>query len=151
MNVDDKIRVLAHAFEDRAILNRVAFLVRQIIEERTEQGRFINDNQKPYNPVYANRRLVRGLQTHAVNLEFSAAMFGSFDHNLNIKDLEIELGFNRLEMAKLASYHDTYGAGRGKVVREFLGLTEPEQKEVADYILQEFGRKIDFTLNKSLP
>lgn len=150
--LDAKLQILAQALRDEAALNRIAFYVRQIIEERTLAGRFLNPGARlQYSEAYEEKRALRGLPVNKVDLQFSGAMWGSFDHAIDLDRLEIELGFNREELARIASYHDLHGAGRNKVIREFLGLTDPEMEEVRNFILQEFGEKIDFILNKNLP
>jgi len=147
-----RLELLARSIADEKIMNEIAFYIRNLIEERTLAGQFLNpDARKQYSDLYAEKREARNLPTDRVDLQFSGAMWGSFDHNVDLEKLQIELGFNREELAKIASYHDVHGAGRNKIIREFLGLTEAELEEVNNFIIEKYGQQIDITLNKNLP
>lgn len=152
-SMEKRLNALALALENEQLFARLGVLVKEIIESRTVDGDggFLNGNAKGYSDSYAMRRELRGLQTEFVDLQFSGGMWGSFDFATDKDNLLVELGFNREEMAKIASYHDRDGAGRSKVIREFLGLTEAEANEVSDFVFEEVGRRFDLTLEKTLP
>lgn len=147
----NRLDLLFEVLRDEAILHRAGFYARQIIQERTLRGEFLRSDKGDYDEAYAEKRQQRGLQTSHVDLQFSGSMWGSFDHNVDAARLEIELGFNRDELARIASYHDVHGAGRNKIIREFLGLTEAEQEELTNYLMQEYSREIDVLMTKNLP
>ena len=150
-DLSKRIDLLFEVLRDEIILSRAAFYARQIIQERTLRGEFLSSDKAGYDEDYADKRTQRGLQTSHVDLQFSGAMWGSFDHNIDVAKLEIELGFNRDELARIASYHDIHGAGRNKIIREFLGLTDEEYEEVANFIMDEYSKKIDILFTKNLP
>ena len=150
-NLGERLRMLQEEIAAEVILSGVALLARQIIEERTLAGRYLEGGGKPYSKAYARKRQKRGLQTARVDLQFSGAAWGSFDHALDVRQAEISLGFNRDELARIMSYHDEKGAGKNRVVRAFMGLTDQEQEKVAEYILEKAGKRIDVLLEKNLP
>lgn len=152
-NLGKRLNALALAVQDQQLFNRLGILIKEIIETRTVDGAggFLNGNRKGYSERYEMRRELRGLQTQFVDLQFSGNMWGSFDYATSLDDLLVELGFNRAEMAQIAAYHDRDGAGKSKVVREFLGLTDAEANEVSDFVFNEVGKRFDLTLNKNLP
>lgn len=45
----------------------------------------------------------------------------------------ITVGFNDKESAEKAFYHNVSGAGRGRVLRKFLGLQVQQEQELAEY------------------
>jgi len=55
---------------------------------------------------------------------------------------EIVIGFRNPEAAKLAMYHQVLGAGKRKVIRQFLGLTPQEM----DYLAQEVAQGVRITV-----
>lgn len=42
----------------------------------------------------------------------------------------VQIGFTREEEALKALYHNEVGVGSGRVVRRFMGLSLPEQREI---------------------
>ena len=59
-------------------------------------------------------------------------MFRSLDYK--VAGLKSSLFFSNMERNKIASYHDIFGAGKGKVVRPFFAIGNKEE----DQIRQEF-------------
>lgn len=49
---------------------------------------------------------------------------------------EIVIGFRNAEAAKLAMYHQLLGAGKRKVLRQFLGITPQEMNDIAEEVAQ---------------
>lgn len=148
----NRIEYLVQALKDEVIFNRIGFLVRQLIEERLDKGEFLNsDARQHYSEDYAAKREERGLATNLVNLEFSGELLGSLDHAFDQDKLILELGFNRDELARIASYHDVHGAGRNRIIREFMDLTDAEAQIVHDYMIDQFGKKFDLILETNLP
>lgn len=154
-DIGQRLEILSKEIRGTIILNRVAKLVSQIIEQRTLAGKFLNSNAPTnYSASYEKKRLNRpggSLPVSFVDLQFEGNMWGSFDFNFDLNKAEIELGFNRDELAKIASYHDVYGAGKNKVLHQFLGLTDSELETVSEFMLKEMGEVINITLEKDLP
>jgi hypothetical protein len=44
----------------------------------------------------------------------------------------VVIGFRNAEAAKLALYHEVLGAGKRKVIRQFMGISPAQQKKIAD-------------------
>lgn len=54
----------------------------------------------------------------------------------NDKDLTIKIGFIDTESAEKAWYHNFSGAGRGRVLRKFLGLQTEQKQDLTEYAAQ---------------
>ena len=150
-NLSKRLKELATEITGESILEGAGLLARQIIEERTLAGRFLNADAPGYSDAYIPKREENKLPTDRVDLQFSGESWLNFDHSVDVQRKLVALGFNRDELAKIMSYHDEHGAGKNKIVRHFLGLTESEQTVVADYLLEKMGAQIDITLERALP
>lgn len=146
-----RLEILSKEIRSQAIMNRVSTLIMQIIEERSLKGGYLNSDAPGYSERYKKKRQQRGLQTDHVDLQFTGATWGSFASAVDVQKSEIALGFNRDELAKIASYHDVHGAGINKIRHEFLGLNDSELGIVNEFMIQEMGTAIDFLLVKDLP
>lgn len=85
-----------------------------------------------------------GKKADTVNLQWrgmSGGMLGDLSP-LHYTDNSVTIGFRSAEMAKLASYHVLTGAGKSRVIRNFMGLTPPELEEIKKLIIQQI--KIEF-------
>ena len=72
-----------------------------------------------------------------VNLTVTGGMLGALTVvSIDAAKGSVRIGFNRQDAAELALYHNVLGAGRSRVLHKFLGLTDPELKELA----KEAGR-----------
>ena len=114
-------------------LNRVSNMAVLMITKRTQRGKLPDGGQmKPYAKGTVRSRKKRGRQTGFVDLTDTGKMFRSLDYK--VAGLKSSLFFSNMERNKIASYHDIFGAGKGKVVRPFFAIGNKEE----DQIRQEF-------------
>ena len=114
-------------------LNKVSNMAIFMITKRTQSGKLPNGGQmKPYAKGTVRSRKKRGRQTGFVDLTDTGKMFRSLDYK--VAGLKSSLFFSNMERNKIASYHDIFGAGKGKVVRPFFAIGNKEE----DQIRQEF-------------
>ena len=92
----------------------------------------IDGGYKRFKETYAPQ------QNGVVNLSWrgmSGGLLGSLA--VLAKDEEsATIGFTSEEAARIASYHVLTGAGRGRVIRDFFGISEEQKKEIVDIIRQ---------------
>ena len=114
-------------------LNKVSNMAIFMITKRTQSGKLPDGGQmKPYAKGTVRSRKKRGRQTGFVDLTDTGKMFRSLDYK--VAGLKSSLFFSNMERNKIASYHDIFGAGKGKVVRPFFAIGNIEE----DQIRQEF-------------
>jgi hypothetical protein len=114
-------------------LNKVSNMAIFMITKRTQSGKLPDGGQmKPYAKGTVRSRKKRGRQTGFVDLTDTGKMFRSLDYK--VAGLKSSLFFSNMERNKIASYHDIFGAGKGKVVRPFFAIGNKEE----DQIRQEF-------------
>lgn len=90
---------------------------------------------------YEEFRKLHGRPIDNVTLRWSGAMLRSLDlTKISINDQTgmVMIGFNRPEADRIAGYHNTDGAGKARVIRKFMGLTDDESR----IILAEYEREI---------
>lgn len=115
-------------------LNKVSNMAIFMITKRTQSGRLPDGGQmRPYSPGTVKNRKKRGRQTGHVDLTDTGKMFRSLD--FKIAGFKSTLFFSNMERNKIASFHDTFGAGKSKVVRPFFSVGDKEE----DKIKQEFA------------
>ena len=114
-------------------LNKVSNMAIFMITKRTQSGKLPDGGQmKPYAKGTVRSRKKRGRQTGFVDLTDTGKMFRSLDYK--VAGLKSSLFFSNMERNKIASYHDIFGAGKGKEVRPFFAIGNKEE----DQIRQEF-------------
>ena len=114
-------------------LNKVSNMAIFMITKRTQSGKLPDGGQmKPYAKGTVRSRKKRGRQTGFVDLTDTGKMFRSLDYK--VAGLKSSLFFSNMDRNKIASYHDIFGAGKGKVVRPFFAIGNKEE----DQIRQEF-------------
>lgn len=87
------------------------------------------------------RKRVFGKWSGKVDLQVTGAMMKDMNSNIirnpAIVLYEIEIGYitGKADEASIrkAGYHNVSGAGKGKVLRRFVGLTEDERRQVFDW------------------
>ena len=110
-------------------LNRVSNMAIFMITKRTQKGKLPNGGQmRAYAPSSVKSRKKRGRQTGFVDLTDTGKMFRSLDYKL--KGLKSTLFFSNMERNKIASYHDTFGVGKSKVVRPFFSIGRREEDKI---------------------
>lgn len=139
----EKLRKLRKKFAglDSKLFNRKALLYATIRQKqrmifRTENGNDVNGNPfKPYSLQYAKKK--GKLDVNRVNLTDEAEMLNSITQTASTK--EGRVFFNPVvrdgvTTEEIANYHNSLGAGRNKVIRQFFGIGETEgQKIFEDY------------------
>ena len=68
-----------------------------------------------------------------VNLQWSGLMLKSLQVE-NVTESSAEIAFSQTDKAQLAYYHNISGAGKSKVIRHFMGITDTQKQEIADFI-----------------
>lgn len=68
-----------------------------------------------------------------VNLQWSGLMLKSLQVE-NVSDTSAEIAFSQTDKAQLAYYHNISGASRSRVIRHFMGITDAQKQEIADFI-----------------
>lgn len=71
-------------------------------------------------------------ESGGVNMTATGGMLRSLAVLEAKTDGTIRIGFRRQDEAEKAYYHTVAGAGKGKVIRDFIGLTEAEKQELAE-------------------
>ena len=124
--------------QSQKIMNRLGLAQERNIQKRTREGRDLNEKSfKSYSPKYAKRKLRQtAIPTHVVNLTFDDinGMMHSIDHVVFADLSGVELEFIDERKRKIAEYHNILGAGKSKVIREFWGVNEKEEKTLADLV-----------------
>ena len=123
----------------KALANVSAFQIRNIKDRTQRKGIDVNGSPfRPYSKAY-RRRLVK--QSGVVDLTDTGQMFSSLTSK--ITPSKGTLFFRQAQANKKAFYHDTAGAGKGKVVRPFFGINDREVDKIgqlfADKIFKDIG------------
>tara|TARA_R100000700_G_C3161057_1_gene137171 strand:- start:360 stop:824 length:465 start_codon:yes stop_codon:yes gene_type:complete len=121
-------------------LNRASNMAILMITKRTQSGKLPDGGRMlPYAKGTLKNRKKRGRQTGFVDLTDTGKMFRSLDFRQ--AGLKNTLFFSNMERAKIASFHDTFGAGKRKVVRPFFAIGKKEeeklQKDFAQFYFKE--------------
>lgn len=142
---------------ERFVADEVIANVDRIVKQRTQRGEYL-DGSSPDPGTYRSSshkkaREKRGLQIDRVDLFFgeSDMLEGTGGRTSSDGDsLVIEYGYLEgiasAEQLELASYHNTEGAGRGRVIRRHVGLTGEEAGDVLDQIGRGYGSTLDDVL-----
>ena len=110
-------------------LKRVSNMAIQMITTRTQKGKLPDGgNMRSYARGTVKSRKKRGRQTGFVDLTDTGKMFRSLDFRTG--GMKSTLFFANKEREKIASYHDTFGAGKGKVVRPFFSIGDKEEDKI---------------------
>ena len=81
---------------------------------------------------YAKFRELAGRESDRVTLNWSGQMMRNLKiTRVSAREGVVEIGFTEGRAKRLASYHNTLGAGRAKVTHKFIGLTAPEVASIA--------------------
>ena len=94
-------------------LKRVSNMAVLMITKRTQAGKLPDK---------------RGRQIGFVDLTDSGKMFRSLDFRTG--GMKSTLFFSNMERAKIASYHDSFGAGKKKVTRPFFAIGNKEEEKL---------------------
>ena len=112
-----------------------------MITKRTQKGRLPDGGKMlPYAKSTIKSRKKRGRQTGVVDLTDTGKMFRSLD--FRTRGLKSTLFFSNMERAKIASYHDTFGAGKRKVKRPFFAIGKKEEIKIKDKFAQFYFKEM---------
>lgn len=115
--------------------NKLALGAIRLIKKRTRQGIDISGNPFiPYSKKYARKRERAGKETSIVNLVYDDyfGMMNKIDH-IVARDLSsVSILIDDKEKSQIARYHNIEGAGKGKVIRKFWGLSEEEEAQLGE-------------------
>ena len=121
--------------EDIKLRNKLGLGALRIIRKRTREGLDVDGNPfAEYSESYKPKRERNELPTDTPDLAFSVRDGMMQQLRYDLSDGGVDLGFDTAEKALLASYHNTKGAGRSKVIRLFFGLSTDEEQQLADLI-----------------
>lgn len=133
---------LERAIRESLIGQNAAYLLAWIdakIRKRTQEGKFLEgsapDAKNYRSKSYKKRRTERGLPTDRVTLHYGGEMLDAMRGETKVFQDRIELHFGYLpnaesEARKLAEYHNNMGAGKARVIRRFIGLSQEEETEL---------------------
>ena len=148
----DKIRRLVRfkdVFKDQELLHAIGLAYRRMVRGRTLRGKDVHGNSfRPYSESYAKLRKRRNEPTHLVNLTMDhiTGMLEQIDHVV-FNDLEgVSMFITDRRKSQIASYHNTLGAGKGKVIREFWGLDDNHKELIKKMILDHSDQYIQTEL-----
>ena len=110
-------------------LKRVSNMAVFMITKRTQRGKLPDGgNMRPYAKATVKGRKKRGRQTGFVDLTDTGKMFRSLDFRTT--GFKSTLFFDNKEREKIASFHDTFGAGRRKIKRPFFAIGRSEESKI---------------------
>ena len=121
-------------------LARAAAYMEAAIKKRVAQGTFLNPGaSREYSPGHAAKRQKKGLPVGHVDLFFSGNMLDALKTDV-LTGAEIALivgyidGKSESRAIELAGYHNLSGAGKNKIKRVFIGLTDAERQQVVQIL-----------------
>lgn len=130
-------------------LANVAAYIEAIIKLRTAKGKFLNSEApKSYSAGYAKKRQKAGLPISHVTLFFSGETLDAIRSKTSFKKGEkaVQVGYiegqSEAQAMLIAGYHNEQGAGRSKVIRRFIGLTDDEKAKVMQTLKQKAAGNI---------
>lgn len=97
---------------------------------------------------YKRLRELAGRETDRVTLNWSGAMLRALHHRGDIAAQQVVIYFSDARSEEIASFHHE-GAGRSKIKRLFLGLTQQEQERLERWAEGEIPRKFRFQTSTS--
>lgn len=123
-------------------LAKAAAMAHYFILSRTARGEFLNrDAKTTYSSAYRTRRFrAKGYTNEQVTLSFTGAMLDALQSTVVYRkgNPTALIGYpendTEPDVLDLAAFHNTLGAGKSRVVREFIGLTPAEEKQVISFL-----------------
>ncbi len=128
-----ELLAFADDLRSRELLGTLGLSVERRIRKRTRKGVDYQGREfKEYSEAHAARRKRKGLPTDAVNLQFTL-YGGSMDHldHVVARDLSsVEVLFTSERAERIMRYHNVEGAGKSKVIRQNMGLSEQDEQDL---------------------
>ena len=122
-------------------LNNVSNMAVFMITKRTQSGKLPDGGKMiAYAKSTKKDRNKRGRQTGFVDLTDSGKMFRSLDfRQLGYKNT---LFFANKEREKIASFHDSFGVGKKKVIRPFFAIGKKEEDKIKEEFSKVYFRQL---------
>ncbi|MBN8586904.1 MAG: hypothetical protein J0L94_01120 [Rhodothermia bacterium] len=125
--------------------SEVGLFIEALIRERTRQGNFLHGSStKGYSKGHALKRARRGLPGSRVDLLFQGRMLAAMHSRAraSTSSIRIEVGYlpaiSEVNATRIAEYHNTLGAGRSRIIRRFIGLTDSEAQRIVTHMRRKF-------------
>lgn len=141
----ERLQAALAALDADAVLAYVDYAVKS----RTARGEFLPGSSASagsYSVRHTRTRQKRGLQTARVDLFMTGAMLDatkgestSFADQVRMRYGYLD-GLSDAQATRIAEYHNTLGAGPGRVKRVFLGLTDAEKQQALRILADAFRR-----------
>lgn len=119
------------------VWNSTGALIEFTIRRRTERGVFLNAGYtKTYSKGWKRRRVKRGRQVSHVDLFFEGNMLkalhskGEIRPQLAVMSAGYITGLSEVQATNIAGFHNLTGAGKNRIIREFIGLTQDEADSI---------------------
>lgn len=84
-----------------------------------------------------------------VNLSFTGQMLKEL-HVMEVGNSYSYIGFKSKEMSERASFHALQGAGRSKVIRDFLGIHKKQEETLANYLSEKFKTSVETKIKETI-
>ena len=141
----DKLKRFGEAFRSQELLTKLGVHFETSTRRRTIKGKDIEGHTfKPYSKQYAKKRRKLGEPTSPVNLRIDhrGGMLEKVDHAV-ARDLKSVEGFiNDTDKERIGFYHAVSGAGKGRVIRKWWGMSEDDQDDGADILKEEANEQL---------
>jgi hypothetical protein len=94
---------------------------------------------------YKQLRELAGRETDRVTLNWTGQMMSALAMKVNAAEPSLKIYFTNKEAEKIAGFHHD-GAGRSKIKRIFVGLSQQEQAPLELWLGEQIAKKIQFVL-----
>jgi hypothetical protein len=154
INISNRLKnILSHDFVNRLVtsgdLADLAAFIETSIKLRTASGQFIGPAPKMYKSAsHAKKRAVKGLQTGHVDMFFSGETLDAIKSQLSdaAGNPTVQVGYivgkSEQRALQIAEFHNVSGAGKKRVIRRFIGLTDDERKKIINMINNKIAARL---------
>ncbi len=143
---------LVSGMQSQTMLKKLGLIGVRTIQKRTREGVDVDGRAfQPYSEKYAEKRILAGLPTHIVNLEFDDVdgMLQQVEHIVASDLKSVHIDITDPQKKKLASYHDELGVAKaGENIRHFWGLSDDEQKDIGDIVAADLNDLLSDLVDK---
>jgi hypothetical protein len=94
---------------------------------------------------YKQLRELGGRETDRVTLNWTGQMMSALAMKVNAAEPSLKIYFTNKEAEKIAGFHHQ-GAGRSKIKRIFMGLSQKEQAPLERWLVENIAKKMQFIL-----
>lgn len=130
-NLKDKLK-------SQYIQNQIGITGVHLVQGRTRKGIDIFGNKfKPYSKSYARKRRKLNLFTNIVNLKSDAnantGMVNNLTYTVSSDFSTVLIHLRDKSKEKLARFHQILGAGKSKVIRQWVGFTKKQNQQLQEH------------------